>query len=212
MPFGSEFSDICAIFFPSQRFEATACRLRAHRLCLFIRLFGCLPLVSMFDNVRITRANARSFAQISLDRSMSETLGQELFDVRRIARIFRTAAKSVNVGLDLTDIRNIRRENGEVVILVKNTAQHAKLRQMLPRLKMALEDAGFRDPISLRIKPPTPPLQLRENLAFGAPRVASGQSVELIRKKAESMKPSALKDALASLANALEKANSDRHT
>ena len=166
----------------------------------------------MSDNVRITRANARSFAQISLDRSMSETLGQELFDVRRIARIFRTAAKSVNVGLDLTDIRNIRRENGEVVILVKNTAQHAKLRQMLPRLKMALEDAGFRDPISLRIKPPTPPLQLRENLAFGAPRVASGQSVELIRKKAESMKPSALKDALASLANALEKANSDRHT
>ena len=64
----------------------------------------------MSDNVRITRANARSFAQISLDRSMSETLGQELFDVRRIARIFRTAAKSVNVGLDLTDIRNIRRD------------------------------------------------------------------------------------------------------
>ena len=108
MPFGLEFSDICAIFFPSQRFEATACRLRAHRLCLFIRLFGCLPLVSMFDNVRITRANARSFAQISLDRSMSETLGQELFDVRRIARAFRTAAKSVNVGLDITDIKNIR--------------------------------------------------------------------------------------------------------
>ena len=173
MPFGSEFSDICAIFFPSQRFEATACRLRAHRLCLFIRLFGCLPLVSMFDNVRITRANARSFAQISLDRSMSETLGQELFDVRRIARAFRTAAKSVNVGLDITDIKNIRRENGEVVILVKNTAQHAKLRQILPRLKIALEEAGFRDPITLRIKPPTPSIQLRENLALGAPRVAS---------------------------------------
>lgn len=207
MPFGSEFSDICAIFFPSQRFEATACRLRAHRLCLFIRLFGCLPLVSMFDNVRITRANARSFAQISLDRSMSETLGQELFDVRRIARAFRTAAKSVNVGLDITDIKNIRRENGEVVILVKNTAQHAKLRQMLPRLKMALEEAGFRDPITLRIKPPTPSIQLRENLALGAPRVASVKSVELIRKKAESMKPSALKDALASLAKTLEKAN-----
>ena len=207
MPFGSEFSDICAIFFPSQRFEATACRLRAHRLCLFIRLFGCLPLVSMFDNVRITRANARSFAQISLDRSMSETLGQELFDVRRIARAFRTAAKSVNVGLDITDIKNIRRENGEVVILVKNTAQHAKLRQMLPRLKMALEEAGFRDPITLRIKPPTPSIQLRENLALGAPRVASDKSVELIRKKSESMNPSALKDALASLAKTLEKAN-----
>lgn len=207
MPFGSEFSDICAIFFPSQRFEATACRLRAHRLCLFIRLFGCLPLVSMFDNVRITRANARSFAQISLDRSMSETLGQELFDVRRIARAFRTAAKSVNVGLDITDIKNIRRENGEVVILVKNTAQHAKLRQMLPRLKMALEEAGFRDPITLRIKPPTPSIQLRENLALGAPRVVSDKSVELIRKKAESMNPSALKDALASLAKTLEKAN-----
>ena len=71
----------------------------------------------MSDNVRITRANARSFAQISLDRSMSETLGQELFDVRRIARIFRTAAKSVNVGLDLTDIRNIRRENGVQIFL-----------------------------------------------------------------------------------------------
>ena len=207
MPFGSEFSDICAIFFPSQRFEATACRLRAHRLCLFIRLFGCLPLVSMFDNVRITRANARSFAQISLDRSMSETLGQELFDVRRIARAFRTAAKSVNVGLDITDIKNIRRENGEVVILVKNTAQHANLRQMLPRLKMALEEAGFRDPITLRIKPPTPSIQLRENLALGAPRVASDKSVELIRKNAESMNPSALKDALASLAKTLEKAN-----
>ena len=208
MPFGSEFSDICAIFFPTKRFFSVVCRLHRHFPCLFV----CFPSLDMSDNVRITRANARSFAQISLDRSMSETLGQELFDVRRIARIFRTAAKSVNVGLDLTDIRNIRRENGEVVILVKNTAQHAKLRQMLPRLKMALEDAGFRDPISLRIKPPTPPLQLRENLAFGAPRVASGQSVELIRKKAESMKPSALKDALASLANALEKANSDRHT
>ena len=148
----------------------------------------------MFDNVRITRANARSFAQISLD-------------VRRIARAFRTAAKSVNVGLDITDIKNIRRENGEVVILVKNTAQHAKLRQMLPRLKMALEEAGFRDPITLRIKPPTPSIQLRENLALGAPRVASDKSVELIRKKAESMKPSALKDALASLAKTLEKAN-----
>ena len=113
--------------------------------------------------------------------------------------------------LDMSDNVRITSANARS-FLVKNTAQHAKLRQMLPRLKMALEDAGFRDPISLRIKPPTPPLQLRENLAFGAPRVASGQSVELIRKKAESMKPSALKDALASLANALEKANSDRHT
>ena len=93
------------------------------------------------------------------------------------------------------------------MILVKNTSQHAKLRQMLPRLKMALEEAGFRDPITLRIKPPTPSIQLRENLALGAPRVASDKSVELIRKKAESMKPSALKDALASLAKTLEKAN-----
>ena len=101
----------------------------------------------MTANVRITRANARSFAQISLDRTMSENLGQDLFDVRRIARVLHPLAKSHNVGLNVADIRNLRRENGEIVILVKNPAQHAKLRQVLPRLQMKLEEAGYRDQI-----------------------------------------------------------------
>lgn len=137
---------------------------------------------------------------------MSETLGQELFDVRRIARIFRPAAKSVNVGLDLSNISNLRREKGEVIILVKNTSQRAKLRQMLPRLQTLLEEAGLRDPIKLRLQPPVSGIELRQNTAFGQPRVASDASIELITKKAESMKPSALKTALASLAKTLAKA------
>lgn len=164
----------------------------------------------MPDTVRITRANARSFAQISLDRSMSESLGQELFDVRRIARIFQPAAKSIRAGVDITDIRNLRRENGEVVILVKNTAQHAKVRQILPRLQALLEQAGFRDQIKLRINPPVEPVRLRGNEAVGAPRTVSQESIRSIREKAESMKPSALKNALASLARALAKANPAR--
>lgn len=158
----------------------------------------------MSANVRITRANARSFAQISLDRTMSENLGQELFDVRRIARLLQPLAKSLNVGLNVADIRNLRRENGEIVILAKNPAQHAKLRQVLPRLQMKLEEAGYRDQIKLRINPPVPGLELRQNLALGQPRSASEQSIETIRKKAESLKPSAVKDALASLAKTLE--------
>lgn len=164
----------------------------------------------MSDTVRITRANARSFAQISLDRSMSETLGQELFDVRRIARIFRPAAKSIRVGVDITNISNLRRENGEVVILVKNTAQHAKLRQLLPRLQALLEEAGLRDQVKVRINPAVTPVELRRNTAVGKPRVASDKSIETIRKKAESMKPSALKDALESLAREMAKAKTPK--
>ena len=164
----------------------------------------------MSDTVRITRANARSFAQISLDRSLTETLGTELFDVRRIARIFRPAAKSIRAGVDITDIRNLRHENGTVVILVRNPAQHAKLRQVLPRLKKLLEDAGLRDEIVPRILPVAPSIELRRNLAVGSPRTASEKTVRTVRQKAESMKPSALKDALASLAKSLEKSRSQK--
>lgn len=174
----------------------------------FYDYLGTFP---MLDTVRITRANARSFAQISLDRTMSETLGQELFDVRRIARIFRPAAKSFRIGVDISNIRNLRRENGEVVILVKNTAQFAKLRQLLPRLQALLQEAGLRDTIKVRVYPGDASIELRRNTAIGAPRVASDKSIETIRKKAESMPPSALKDALEALAQGLAKAKTPRH-
>lgn len=164
----------------------------------------------MSDSVRITRANARSFAQISLDRSLSETLGQELFDVRRIARLFRPAAKSIHIGVDITDIRNLRRENGTVVILVKNAAQLAKLRQLLPRLQVLLEQAGLRDPIKPRIRPAPTPIVLRQNLAVGQPRVASAKSIAAIKQTAGSLKPSAVKDALESLARTLVRAQKSK--
>ncbi len=173
--------------------------------------YDYLGIFPMLDTVRITRANARSFAQISLDRTMSETLGQELFDVRRIARIFRPAAKSFRISVDISNIRNLRRENGEVVILVKNTAQFAKLRQLLPRLQALLQEAGLRDTIKVRVYPGDASIELRRNTAIGAPRVASDKSIETIRKKAESMPPSALKDALESLAQGLAKAKTPRH-
>ncbi len=160
----------------------------------------------MHNDVRITRANARSFAQISLDRTLASDLGQELFDVRRISRIFRPVAKSIAAGIDIADIRNLRRVNGEIIILVRNAAQFAKLRQVLPRLQALVEQASLRDKVKLRILPAAPEVQLRRNTAIGAPRVASAESIEAIRKKAGSMKPSALKDALASLAETLAKA------
>lgn len=164
----------------------------------------------MSANVRITRANARSFAQISFDRTLPETLGEELFDVRRIARILSPAAKKINAGIDVSDIRNLRREKGEIVILVRNTAQHAKLRQMLPRLQQLLQEAGYRDTLKLRINPAPQSVVLRRNTPSGAPRLASRQSIDIIRKKAESMQPSALKDALEALARTMDKARNDR--
>lgn len=164
----------------------------------------------MSSNVRITRANARSFAQISLDRTLPETLGEELFDVRRIARILSPAARKINAGVDVSDIRNLRREKGEIVILVRNSAQHAKLRQMLPRLQQLLQEAGYRDALKLRINPAPQPVVVRRDTLSGAPRVASSQSIDIIRKKAESMQPSALKNALEALARTMDKARNNR--
>lgn len=164
----------------------------------------------MSSNVRITRANARSFAQISLDRTLPETLGEELFDVRRIARILSPAARKINAGVDVSDIRNLRREKGEIVILVRNSAQHTKLRQMLPRLQQLLQEAGYRDALKLRINPAPQPVVVRRDTLSGAPRVASSQSIDIIRKKAESMQPSALKNALEALARTMDKARNNR--
>ncbi len=153
---------------------------------------------------RVKRYNARSFSQVSYDRSEEYSLAEDLYDVRRITRIIAPALQGFPLGINFGQLGHVRRKDGTIYLFVYTAVQRTKLRQLLPRLEELVHAAGYRDNIEIKVLPQKPQIHLRENLAFGKPRVPDPVAGQAMMKTAEDMEPSALKDALEALAKTLQ--------
>lgn len=153
----------------------------------------------------VKRYNARSFAQISYDRSEEHSLAEELYDVRRITRIIAPALQGFPLGINFGQLGNVRRKDGTIYLFVYSAVQRNKLRQLIPRLEELVHAAGYRDNIEIKVLPGKPQIELRENHTFGKPRSSDPKAGQAMMKTAEGMAPSALKDALEALAKTLLK-------
>lgn len=168
-----------------------------------------LPFVRMPDTVFIRRPSPRSFAQIAMDQTLRDedaytTIAHDLQNTRRVARLLAPEVAKFRLGVDLTQLSNLRVTNNKAVLFVQTAAQHARLRQILPRLTRILEQAGLVLPIEIRIRPVKTTISLRDNLAQGQPRVASAQTQRTVMQAAQSLENSPLKQALLSLARTME--------
>ena len=67
---------------------------------------------------RVKRYNARSFSQISYDRSEEYSLAEELYDVRRITRIIAPALQGFPLGINFGQLGNVRRKDGTLYLFV----------------------------------------------------------------------------------------------
>ncbi len=149
-------------------------------------------------------AKARTLAQITLDRSNADSPGALLYESRRIARVLSPIASELRFGINPISPANVRRETGKIVILVRTSAQMARLRQFLPRMQELISQAGYRDTLTLRIHPQTTEIELRSHERLQLQHISS-EVAEALGKKAEELTPSALKDAFAALLQTLKK-------
>lgn len=154
----------------------------------------------MPQEFRVVRRTPRSFAQIALDRSEDESIASDLADVRRIARAIAPAIKELPLGVDFSNLGNIRLRDGKIILFVKSALQKSKLRQVLPRISDLAQRAGYLQSIEIVIRPVTQNIALRKNLAQGSPRALSETSAQNITQTASTLPDSPLKEALTALA------------
>lgn len=157
------------------------------------------------QSFRVKRFNARSFSQVSFDRSEEHSLAEELYDVRRITRIIAPALQGLPLGINFGQLGHIRRKDGTVILFVHSAVQRTKLRQILPRIEELIHAAGYRDSVEIKVLAQKPEIKLRDNLAVSRPRRPDHEAGQSMMKTAEGMQPSALKDALEALAKTLQK-------
>lgn len=154
---------------------------------------------------RVKRYNARSFSQVSYDRSEDYSLAEELYDVRRITRIIAPALQGFPLGINFGQLGHVRRKDGTIYLFVYTAVQRNKLRQLLPRLEELIHAAGYRDNVEIKVLPQKPQVDLRQHHATGKVRMPDPAAGQAMMKTAEGMAPSALKDALEALAKTLQK-------
>ncbi|MBS1385861.1 hypothetical protein [Duodenibacillus massiliensis] len=132
-------------------------------------------------------------------------MAEQLKDARKAARAVAGETAKMRLGLDFSDIANIRVTPEKITLLVKTAIQQNRLRQLLPRITAALGRAGFIAPVDIKIRPVTDHIRLRTRTVETNPRTMSETALSAVEEKAGSMNESALKDALLSLARAMRK-------
>lgn len=162
----------------------------------------------MIKGFTVRRYNARSFQQIALDRSEESSIAEQLMGVRRVSRVIAPLLAGLPLGVDFTNLGNIRIRDNTIVLYVRSAAQSAKLRQLLPRISDALGRAGFREPVEVRIRPEHTSIDMRQNRAIGEPRTGNASAAQELRLRAQTMPDSPLKTQLLRLAATLEKSAS----
>ena len=147
------------------------------------------------------RGKFRTFAQITFAAGEEQSVAEQLKDARAVAG----ETAKMRLGLDFSDIANIRVTPEKITLLVKTAIQQNRLRQLLPRITAALGRAGFIAPVDIKIRPVTDHIRLRTRTVETNPRTMSETALSALEEKAGSMNESALKDALLSLARAMRK-------
>lgn len=157
----------------------------------------------MSSSFRVRRFNARSFAQISLDRSEEDSIAQTLYDARRLSRVIAPELKGLRLGVDFSHPGNVRRKDGSIVLFVRSAAQKNKLRQLLPRIDDAVHRAGWRENVEIKIQPVNPVPALRSNPLPGKPRMPDPKAAAAMMETVRKMEDSPLKSSLEKLARTL---------
>lgn len=151
------------------------------------------------------RGKFRTFAQITFAAGEEQSVAEQLKDARKAARAVAGETAKMRLGLDFSDIANIRVTPEKITLLVKTAIQQNRLRQLLPRITAALGRAGFIASVDIKIRPVTDHIRLRTRTVETNPRTMSETALSAVEEKAGSMNESALKDALLSLARAMRK-------
>ena len=84
------------------------------------------------------RGKFRTFAQITFAAGEEQSVAEQLKDARKAARAVAGETAKMRLGLDFSDIANIRVTPEKITLLVKTAIQQNRLRQLLPSGARAL--------------------------------------------------------------------------
>jgi len=146
-------------------------------------------------------AAPHQFKRVSTASPAEDTLGAAFALSRRVSSLLRPVLKDARIGVDFSNVANLRVTDEAIVLYVKNAWQKTKLRQMLPRLDATAQDAGFTTPVTIVVRPegrPTDPPRFASS-----PRTTSPQAARTLEEKAGSIIEPALRKALENLAKTL---------
>ena len=133
----------------------------------------------------------------------ADTLTQTLANSRRVLSILSPILQNVCRGLDWTDISHVRVTDKKIVLFVPNALQKTKLRQVLPRLEAVLQEKGFVLALDIVVRPTVKPLDVGVVPSTSPARTGSLMGAECLEKGAKTIRDTALRNALMSLAKAL---------
>ena len=91
----------------------------------------------------------------------------------------------------------------KIVLFVPNALQKTKLRQVLPRLEAALQEKGFVLALDIVVRPTVKPLDVGVVPSTSPARTGTLTGAESLEKGAKTIRDTALRNALMSLAKTL---------
>ena len=157
----------------------------------------------MAEEKRISQP--RRLSEISTEKRRSlDGLERSLLDTKRVSNALSRELGSLALGVDFSNLGNVRVTDEKIVLFVRNSLQKSKLRQILPRLEAITQAAGFIKPIEISVRP-TGESQLSGIVESGSPqREGNTEAANYIKVKAETLLDGPVKEALLSLAKTLK--------
>ena len=164
---------------------------------------GFLVLFTMTEEKRISQL--RRLSEVSTERRRSlDGLERSLLDTKRVANVLCREFGSHSLGIDFSNLGNIRVTDEKIVLFVRNSLQKSKLRQILPRLESVTQAAGFIKPIEISVRP-TGESPLSSIVESEAPRrEGNTEAANYMKGKADTLLDGPVKEALLSLAKTLK--------
>lgn len=136
---------------------------------------------------------------------IGENVGLEraLMDSRRVMNVLSPILRPLKTGIDWTDLANLRASDKKIVLFVRNSLQKTKLRQLLPRIEAAVQNAGITRPVEICVRPITKTPARTVVHSNSLPRTGSVAAADCIENKAASISDTALREVVLKLANTL---------
>ena len=157
----------------------------------------------MAEEKRISQP--RRLSEISTEKRRSlDGLERSLLDTKRVSNALSRELGSLALGVDFSNLGNVRVTDEKIVLFVRNSLQKSKLRQILPRLEAITQAAGFIKPIEISVRP-TGESQLSGIVESESPqREGNTEAANYMKDKADTLLDGPVKEALLSLAKTLQ--------
>ncbi len=147
----------------------------------------------------------RRLSEVSTEKSRSpDGLEHSLLETKRVANLLCREFGSNALGVDFSNLGNIRVTDEKIVLFVRNSLQKSKLRQILPRLEAVTQTAGFIKPIEISVRP-TGESQPSGIVESRSPkREGNTDAANYMKERADTLYEGPVKEALLSLAKTLK--------